>query len=93
MDLISMRAVAFVQMTEGHQYLLKNFGVQPRVGWQIDPFGHSGLHHCVLPLFDSPFELMMGVDPIVCAALTPTLFALMGFDAMVINRIHFQIKV
>ena len=54
------------QMTEGHQYLLRNFGVQPRVGWQIDPFGHS--------------------------AVTPSLMALMGFDALVINRIHFNVK-
>jgi len=31
------------QMTEGHDYLLKMFGVRPRIGWQIDPFGHSSL--------------------------------------------------
>jgi len=54
------------QMTTGHQYLLENFGVQPRIGWQIDPFGHS--------------------------SITPSLFAAMGFDAMVINRIHHQKK-
>lgn len=29
------------QITEGHDYILKNFGVRPRIGWQIDPFGHS----------------------------------------------------
>lgn len=54
------------QMTEGHQYLFDTFGVRPRFGWQIDPFGHS--------------------------SLTPSLFALMGFDALVINRIHYSIK-
>ena len=54
-------------MTVGHEYLLKNFGVQPRIAWQIDPFGHS--------------------------ATTPTIFALMGFEALVINRIHFAEKV
>lgn len=29
------------QMTLGHQFVLKNFGVTPTVGWHIDPFGHS----------------------------------------------------
>ena len=31
------------QTTRGHQFLLKNFGVEaaPRGTWQIDPFGHS----------------------------------------------------
>jgi hypothetical protein len=55
------------QVTEGHEYIWKNFGVRPRIAWQIDPFGHS--------------------------SLTPSLFAEMGFDALVINRIHHQSKV
>lgn len=28
-------------MQIGHKFLLDNFGVKPRIGWQIDPFGHS----------------------------------------------------
>lgn len=29
------------QMTLGHQFVKKEFGVTPRVGWHIDPFGHT----------------------------------------------------
>eukprot|EP01134_Creolimax_fragrantissima_P000152 CFRG0152T1 len=29
------------QMTLGHKFLMEEFGVTPRIGWQIDPFGHS----------------------------------------------------
>jgi hypothetical protein len=54
------------QVTTGHEFLLKTFGVRPKIGWQIDPFGHS--------------------------AMTPALFANLGYDATVINRIHFQQK-
>jgi hypothetical protein len=46
--------------------MMRNFGVQPRIAWQIDPFGHS--------------------------KLTPSLFKLMGYDALVINRIHHRFK-
>lgn len=28
-------------MRVGHQFLFNTFGVKPRVGWQLDTFGHS----------------------------------------------------
>jgi lysosomal alpha-mannosidase len=29
------------QMTRGHLFLFNEFGVRPRIGWQVDPFGHA----------------------------------------------------
>jgi hypothetical protein len=36
------------QTTLGHQFILKEFGVQPKVTWQIDPFGHSSTQAALL---------------------------------------------
>ncbi|BFG27202.1 hypothetical protein CerSpe_134770 [Prunus speciosa] len=46
------------QTTLGHQFILKEFGKVPRVGWQIDPFGHSAVQAYLLGAelgFDSLF--------------------------------------
>ncbi|XP_047310058.1 alpha-mannosidase At3g26720-like [Impatiens glandulifera] len=46
------------QTTLGHQFIEKEFGQRPRVGWQIDPFGHSAVQAYLLGAelgFDSLF--------------------------------------
>ncbi|CAD8066900.1 unnamed protein product [Paramecium sonneborni] len=39
------------QMTYGHEFLFKTFNVIPKVGWQIDPFGHSNAQSILSYLF------------------------------------------
>ena len=36
------------QTTMGHRFLKEEFGVTPRIGWQIDPFGHSAVQAYLL---------------------------------------------
>jgi hypothetical protein len=36
------------QTTLGHKYIKDEFGQLPRVGWQIDPFGHSAVQAYLL---------------------------------------------
>ncbi|KAJ8752293.1 hypothetical protein K2173_003929 [Erythroxylum novogranatense] len=46
------------QTTLGHRFIKKDFGVTPRIGWQIDPFGHSAVQAYLLGAevgFDSFF--------------------------------------
>ncbi|XP_073146127.1 probable alpha-mannosidase At5g13980 [Henckelia pumila] len=46
------------QTTLGHQFLIEDFNVTPRIGWQIDPFGHSAVQAYLLGAevgFDSLF--------------------------------------
>lgn len=46
------------QTTLGHRFLKQEFGLTPRIGWQIDPFGHSAVQAYLLGAevgFDSFF--------------------------------------
>ncbi|KAK4483252.1 hypothetical protein RD792_010436 [Penstemon davidsonii] len=46
------------QTSLGHRFILDEFGKKPRVGWQIDPFGHSAVQAYLLGAelgFDSLF--------------------------------------
>lgn len=68
------------EITEGHEWLQRNLGVKPRVGymritcsltfertrWSIDPFGHS--------------------------SVIPYILSQMGLEATVINRVHRETK-
>jgi lysosomal alpha-mannosidase len=35
----------------GHKFINEHFGVQPRIGWNIDPFGHSNTNAALFDLF------------------------------------------
>ncbi|KAI3784614.1 hypothetical protein L1987_43716 [Smallanthus sonchifolius] len=50
------------QTTLGHMFIKREFGKKPRVGWQIDPFGHSAVQAYLLGAelgFDSLFFARM----------------------------------
>ncbi|KAJ9562484.1 hypothetical protein OSB04_007644 [Centaurea solstitialis] len=50
------------QTTLGHMFINREFGQKPRVGWQIDPFGHSSVQAYLLGAevgFDSLFFARM----------------------------------
>lgn len=36
------------QTTLGHRFIKQQFGKVPRIGWQIDPFGHSAVQAYLL---------------------------------------------
>ena len=58
----------FVSMIEntalGHRFLKEQFGVLPRIGWQIDPFGHSATQAALL-------SAEVGFDATYFARLSP----------------------
>ncbi|EGG16955.1 hypothetical protein DFA_07936 [Cavenderia fasciculata] len=57
------------QITEGHQWVLKNLNTTVRHGWQIDPFGHSSQTASLYPA--------LGFQSFVAARLSDTLKASM----------------
>lgn len=36
------------QTTLGHRFIKEEFNATPRIGWQIDPFGHSAVQAYLL---------------------------------------------
>ncbi|CAD8152744.1 unnamed protein product [Paramecium pentaurelia] len=50
------------QITYGHEFLFKTFNVIPRVGWQIDPFGHSNAQSILSYLFGMEASFYARID-------------------------------
>ena len=50
------------QTTRGHAYLKEKLGVTPKVGWQIDPFGHSAAQAYLLSKEASFEALFFGLS-------------------------------
>ncbi len=48
-------------MQIGHDFILKEFGVKPKIGWQIDTFGHSNTN--------ARFFAEMGFDAVFYARI------------------------
>lgn len=48
------------QTTLGHRFIIREFNVTPRIGWQIDPFGHSAVQAYLLGAeVRAPFLLVL----------------------------------
>lgn len=44
------------QMTEGHQFLFREFGIVPKIGWQIGKLGTPGIR-----LLTTHFQILLGM--------------------------------
>lgn len=56
------------QTTLGHRYIKEQFNVTPRIGWQIDPFGHSAVQAYLL----SAEVYMISLTPSLAHILSAT---------------------
>ncbi|KAL0464040.1 UNVERIFIED_CONTAM: putative alpha-mannosidase [Sesamum latifolium] len=83
------------QTTLGHKYIKEQFNVTPRIGWQIDPFGHSAVQAYLLGQRYC-YESILGSNPDHFPYTCPSLFnypstnILVGFDALFFGRIDYQ---
>ncbi|KVI06110.1 Galactose mutarotase-like domain-containing protein [Cynara cardunculus var. scolymus] len=75
------------QTTLGHKFIKEQFNVTPRIGWQIDPFGHSAVQ---------AYLLGAEVNYSVLLALLESVgfedfgFTFVGFDSLFFGRIDYQ---
>ena len=60
------------QMTEGHLFLLENFGIAPKVAWHIGKITNFHTNYNFLILYI--------LDPFGASSVTPTLWAESGFQ-------------
>jgi hypothetical protein len=56
------------QTTLGHRFIKRDFGVVPRIGWQIDPFGHSAIQAYLLGA-EVSFFFFLHIFSFKCIAL------------------------
>lgn len=58
------------QTTLGHRFILDQFGKKPRVGWQIDPFGHSAVQAYLLGaevlFWQNPYCYCLCISVVTC---------------------------
>lgn len=84
------------QVTEGHEFLRRTFGldIRPKIAWQI------GASSCVVVEGRTHARTTHArwltptrtTDPFGHSTLSGALFAKMGFQAVVLNRVHFALK-
>nr|XP_023887935.1 probable alpha-mannosidase At5g13980 isoform X3 [Quercus suber] len=75
------------QTTLGHRFIKEEFNVTPRIGWQIDPFGHSAVQAYLLGA-----EKSLTLPHSFATNLLWEAFLLMqlGFDSLFFARIDYQ---
>lgn len=71
------------QTTLGHLFIKKEFGVTPRVGWQIDPFGHSAVQAYLLGAEVLLLICALGQNPDHIPYSCPTLSCYLATDILI----------